>query len=312
VHQIVDCRDEGTIAHMKSPLPLLDRHTGVILQGIAGRQGRVQVMRLLQSGTRVVAGVAPGRTGEAIEGVPVFSSVSEAVAQISAQATMILVPPPAAPGAVREALAAHVPIIVLITEHIPAQTTLDLIDEARARGAWLIGPNTAGLIMPGRIKIGIMAHEMYLPGSVSLISRSGTLMSEVAHQLKMAGIGQSICIDIGGDPIVGHGFADALMWATQDSATDAVAILGEIGGTQEEEACAALSRARCPLPVFGLVVGHAAPPGKRMGHAGALINDAAGTAAAKSAKLAAAGVRVSGTVDDLVRVMAHELRERAE
>lgn len=294
-----------------NPLKLLDGDTGILLQGIAGRQGRVQVMRLLQSGTRVVGGVAPGRAGEVIEGVPVFTSVEEAVARTGAQATMILVPPAAAPGAVREALAANVPIIILITEHIAAQTALDLVDEARERGAWLIGPNTAGLIMPGRIKIGIMAHEMYLPGPVALLSRSGTLMSEVAHQLKIAGIGQSVCIDIGGDPIVGQGFAEVFTWITTDIATRAIAVLGEIGGTQEEAMCAALARHPYSGPVFGLVVGHAAPPGKRMGHAGALVNDASGTAATKSARLRAAGVHVSGTVDELVHLMTRELEERA-
>jgi succinyl-CoA synthetase alpha subunit len=265
-------------------------------------------MRLLQSGTRVVAGVAPGRAGEVIEGVPVFASVREAVEKTGASATMILVPPAAAPAAVRDALSASIPIIVLITEHIPAQSALDLIEEARQRGRYLNGPNTAGLIMPGRIKIGIMAHEMYSRGPVALISRSGTLMSEVAHQLKIAGIGQSVCIDIGGDPIVGHGFVDVLRWISEDGTSRAVAVLGEIGGAQEEDVCEYLTRGRFALPVYGLVVGHAAPPGKRMGHAGALISDSAGTAAAKSSRLTAAGVSVSRTVDELVVLMAQELK----
>lgn len=294
-----------------NPLRLLDSQTGLVLQGIAGRQGRVQVARLLKSGTRVVAGVAPGRAGEVIEGVPVFGSTADAVTATGAQTTMIMVPPAAAPDAVREALNAGMRIIVLITEHIPAQTTLDLLDESKARGAFLIGPNTAGLILPGRIKIGIMAHEMYVPGPVALISRSGTLMSEVAHQLKNAGIGQSVCIDIGGDPIVGHGFAEALAWVGEDEATRSVAILGEIGGSQEEEACEYLCRGGYRLRTYGLVVGHAAPPGKRMGHAGALVDDASRTAAAKTSRLAAAGVRMGRTVDGLVAVMARKFETEA-
>lgn len=294
-----------------SPLRYLQPETKILLQGIAGRQGRVQVMRLLQSGTRVAGGVAPGRAGEVIEGVPVFSSVADAAAETGAKTTMIMVPPAAAPGAVCEALNAGMRVIVLITEHIPAQITLDLVNEARASGAFLIGPNTAGLIMPGRLKIGIMAHEMYTPGSVALISRSGTLMSEVAHQLKNVGVGQSICIDVGGDAIVGHGFAEMLGWLAEDKATRSVAILGEIGGSQEEEACDYLRKVASPMPTYGLVVGHAAPEGKRMGHAGAFVDDASATAAAKTSKLAAAGVRVGRTVDDLVSLISRELQTEA-
>ncbi len=292
-----------------NPLALLHASTPIVLQGISGRQGRVQVMRLLQSGTRVVAGVAPGHGGETIEGVPVFDGMKQAVDETGARVAMIMVPPRAAPEAVIEAISARMRLIVLVTEHIAAQTALDLVEEARANGSCLIGPNTAGLILPGRVKIGIMAHEMYMSGAMALLSRSGTLMSEVAHQLKNAGVGQSVCIDIGGDPIVGHGFAEVLGWLRSDGKTKAAAILGEIGGRQEHEACQHLRDAGLPFPIYGLVVGHAAPDGRRMGHAGALIEGEASTARSKTAAFEQLGIRTAATVDQLVRRIRRDLAE---
>jgi len=289
-----------------SPLSLLTTDMPVILQGITGRQGASQVQRLLGSGTRLVAGVAPGHAGEFVQGVPVFNSVADAVNSIHARATMILVPPASAESAVREAFDAGLEVIVLITEHIPAQTTLDLVEEASERGHFLVGPNTAGLILPGRMKIGIMAHEMYRAGQIALLSRSGTLMSEVAHQLSRRGLGQSFCLDIGGDQIVGVQFVDALEWLSDDPTTEAVAILGEIGGKLEEQVAAYLTSRRYPKPVYGLIVGHCAPQGKRMGHAGALVKDVSATASVKTQNLARSGVLVAETVDGLVRLLCQD------
>ena len=219
---------------------------------------------------------------------------------------MIMVPPASAPAAVHEAFESGVEVIVLVTEHIATQTVLDLVEEAKERGIYLIGPNTAGLILPGRIKIEIMAHEMYRPGPIALLSRSGTLMSEVAHQLTRCFIGQSVCVDIGGDPIVGIGFVEILEWLREDHMTKSVAILGEIGGHQEESVARYLQSSRYPKPIYGLVVSHHAPQGKRMGHAGALVEDMSATAAIKTQKLAQAGVSVAEFVDGLVRLIRQD------
>jgi succinyl-CoA synthetase alpha subunit len=294
-----------------NPLSLLNSEAPMILQGITGKQGSLQVQRLRGSGTRLVAGVAPGHGGEVVEGAPVFSTVNEAVSKTAAKITMILVPPAAAEAAVTEAIDADVQVIVLITEHIATQTTLDLIEHARNRGICLIGPNTAGVIRPGSIKIGIMAQEMYQQGRIALLSRSGTLMSEVAHQLTQCGLGQSTCIDIGGDLIVGVDFIEAMEWLRDDVQTDAIAVLGEIGGAQEEKVAAFLHKRSFPKPIYGLVVGHHAPQGKRMGHAGALVNGVSMTAAAKTQKLKEAGVSTANHVDELVQLICQHFRTTA-
>lgn len=294
-----------------NPLSLITSEATLVLQGITGRQGASQVQRLLGSGTRLIAGVAPGHAGEFVDGVPVFDTVADAMVGTNPQIAMILVPPSSAPSAVHEAFEAGIKVIVLITEHIATQTTLDLVEEAKERDIHLIGPNTAGLILPGRIKIGIMAHEMYLPGRIALLSRSGTLMSEVAHQLTQRGIGQSICLDIGGDLIVGVEFVEVLEWLREDQMTEAVVVLGEIGGQQEEEVAAYLNSVRYPKPVYGLIVGHHAPQGKRMGHAGALVDGIAATAAVKTQRLAQAGVSVAGFVDELARLIGRDFGDIA-
>jgi len=287
---------------------LVDRTTRVLTQGITGATGQLHTRLCREYGSQMVAGVTPGRGGTDFEGIPVFDTVAQAVAATGANASVIYVPPAGAADAILEAADAGIPLVVCITEGVPV---LDMVKVKRAlegTGTRLIGPNCPGIITPGECKIGIMPGYIHTPGRVGVVSRSGTLTYEAVFQLTNLGIGQSTCIGIGGDPIIGTGFIDALRLFEADPGTDAVILIGEIGGSAEEEA-AAFIRAQVEKPVVGFIAGQTAPPGRRMGHAGAIIAGGKGTAREKIAALEAAGVTMAPTPADLGRTMRDVLRK---
>jgi succinyl-CoA synthetase alpha subunit len=271
---------------------LLKRTSRVLVQGITGKEGSFHAQQMLEYGTRVVGGVTPGKGGTLHDGIPVFDTVAAAAAATGADCSVIFVPPPYAADAICEAAAAGVALIVCITEGIPVRDTLLATGEVNAHGVRLIGPNCPGLITPAAsTKVGIMPGAIHTPGTVGVISRSGTLTYEVVNQLTALGLGQSTCVGIGGDPVVGTTFVDCLALFEEDPETEAVVLLGEIGGSAEEEA-AAYIRERVRKPVFSFVAGRNAPPGKRMGHAGAVISHGQGGWEGKAGALRAAGVTV--------------------
>lgn len=286
---------------------LIDSSTRVLVQGITGRDGSFHAKGMLDYGTKVVGGVTPGKGGEQVHGVPVFNTMKEAVSATGANATVIYVPAKFAAAAMREAMDAAVPLIVTITEGVPTLDMMDIYHEVRARGLRLIGPNCPGVITPGQSKIGIMPGHIHKPGRVGVISRSGTLTYEIVYALTNLGIGQSTCIGIGGDPIVGSGPMDLLPLFERDPGTDAIVLVGEIGG-DEEERTAAFIREHIKKPVFAFIVGHTAPEGKRMGHAGAIVSGGAGTAASKLKAFSHAGVPVANTIDELAAMVAAAMR----
>lgn len=282
---------------------LISSDTRVLVQGITGYQGEFHTARMLEFGTRVVAGTTPGKGGMRVHGVPVFETIAEAVPATGATASCIFVPARGARDAALEAIEAGLNPVVIITEGVPVHDTLQVVEVARLRGARVIGPNCPGLTSPGQCKIGIMPNHLFLPGSVGVVSRSGTLTYEIVAALTRRGIGQSSAVGLGGDPVVGFTFTDALQLFEEDPHTAAVVLIGEIGGGAEEDAAAFITR-RLTKPVVGYIAGRTAPSGKRMGHAGAVISGSAGTAAAKIESLQAAGVTVAtlpGAVADLVR-----------
>jgi succinyl-CoA synthetase alpha subunit len=270
---------------------LVGKDTRVIVQGITGQAGAFHTEKMLEYGTAVVGGVTPGKRGESVHGVPVFHSVREAVDATKANATAIFVPAKFAYTAILEAVDAQLALVVVITEGIP---TLDMVRVRRriaGEPVRLIGPNCPGLITPGACKVGIMPGYIHKPGSVAVLSRSGTLTYDAVYQLTQAGLGESTCIGIGGDPVLGSSFVDLLGLLQEDAQTEAVVLIGEIGGTEEEEAAAFIS-ARVKKPVFAFIAGRMAPKEKRMGHAGAIIAGGKGTADEKFAALRAAGVTI--------------------
>lgn len=269
----------------------VNRETRVVVQGITGREGSFHTRLCREYGTQVVAGVTPGKGGSDHEGVPVFNTVEEAVAATGADTSVIFVPPPFAADAILEAADAGIRLVVCITEGIPVFDMLPVIRYLRERSCRLIGPNCPGIISPGQCKIGIMPGHIHREGPVGVISRSGTLTYEAVGQLTSRGIGQSTCIGIGGDPIVGTGFIDALEAFQSDPDTEAVVMIGEIGGSAEEEA-AQYVRNFVKKPVVGFIAGRTAPPGRRMGHAGAIISQGRGTAAEKMAAMRECGIHV--------------------
>jgi succinyl-CoA synthetase alpha subunit len=271
---------------------LVDNSTRVICQGITGKAGQFHTRQCIDYGTQVVAGVTPGKGGETVEGVPVFDTVEEAVHQTGADATMIFVPPAFAADAILEAADAGVRLIVAITEGVPVLDMVRVDEVIRRSKSILIGPNCPGVITPGECKIGIMPGYIHRRGPVGVISRSGTLTYEAVWQLTQLGLGQSTCVGLGGDPIVGTSFVDLLRWFADDPHTEAVLLIGEIGGTAEEEA-AVYVRECFSKPVAAFIAGRTAPPGKRMGHAGAIISGGKGSAAEKIAALGAAGIVVA-------------------
>ncbi len=270
---------------------LVDKKTRVVVQGITGKEGTFHALACRDYGTAVVAGVTPGKGGTRHEGVPVFDTVRVAVAKEGANTSLIFVPPAFAADAILEAIDAAVPLVVCITEGIP---TLDMVRVARFRrgsGTRLIGPNCPGIISPGKAKVGIMPGHIHKRGKIGVVSRSGTLTYEAVGQLTRLGLGQSTCVGIGGDPIIGTTFVDCLALFEDDPATHAILMIGEIGGTAEEETAAFVKR-HVSKPVVGYIAGQTAPPGRRMGHAGAIISGGKGTAAEKVAALRRAGITV--------------------
>lgn len=276
---------------------LLDSTTRVIVQGITGREGLYHTRNMKAAGTQIVGGVTPGKGGTTVEGVPVFDTVSEAKAATDANASCIFVPPPGAADAIMEAASADIPLIICITEGIPVIDMTRAMLMVREHGSLLIGPNCPGMCTPGQGKIGIIPYQIFTPGPVGFISRSGTLTYEVVSLLTEAGIGQSSCIGIGGDPIIGSTFVDHLKLFEADPQTKAVVMCGEIGGSDEEDAADFIKTMSKPVVAF--ISGRTAPAGKRMGHAGAIISGNTGTAQGKVAALQAANVPVADTIFDI-------------
>lgn len=268
---------------------LVNENTRVLVQGITGYQGEFHTRRMLEFGTKVVSGMTPGKGGQTVAGVPVFDTVAEAVAQTGATASCIFVPARMAKDAALEAIASRLDPIVIITEHIPIHDSIRMVAAARAAGVRIVGPNGPGVASPGRCKIGIMPNHLFTPGGVGLVSRSGTLTYEIVASLTRAGLGQSTALGLGGDPVVGLTFQEAVALFADDPETQAIVLVGEIGGSAEEEA-AHFIQASVRKPVVGYIAGRTAPVGKRMGHAGAVISGSEGTAQAKIEALEAAGV----------------------
>jgi len=288
---------------------LIDSSTRVVVQGITGREGSFHTRRCIEYGTKVVAGVTPGRGGEKAEGVPVFNTVRQAVTETGANCGLIFVPAPFAADAMLEGTDAGLAVIVCITEGIPTQDMVMVKRQLQGSGVRLVGPNCPGVITPGQCKAGIMPGEVFTSGNVGVVSRSGTLVYEAVDQLTRLGIGQSTCVGAGGDPIVGTSLREALDLFEADPDTAAVVLVGEIGGSQEQEA-AEFIRAKMTKPVVAFIAGSTAPPGRRMGHAGAIIAGDTGTARAKKEALAAAGATIVESPAAIGATMQRVVRER--
>ncbi len=289
---------------------LIDADTRVVVQGITGHQGTVHTRQMKLFGSKVVAGVTPGKAGTVVEDTPVYDSVQEAVDRTRANSSCIFVPAPFAKDALIEAVDAGIRLIVIVTEHIPFHDMLVMYHYARARGARIIGPNCPGIAAPGvPSKVGIIPNVVFRPGRIGVISRSGTLTYEIVNGIREIGLGQSTCIGLGGDPVIGTSFVDGLELFEKDPDTDLVVLVGEIGGTAEEDA-AEYIRHHFTKPVVAYIAGRAAPPGKRMGHAGAIISRGRGTAQSKQAALEAAGVRVGHFPYEMPHLVADLLKEK--
>jgi len=285
----------------------IDENTRLVVQGITGRDGSFHTQQMMEYGTQVVAGVTPGKGGQSFEGpdgvkVPIFDGVDQAVSQAGANTSVIYVPPAFAAGAMLEAIDAGVELVVAITEGVPVQDMARVHAYARDRSVRVIGPNCPGLISPGKAKVGILPGQIVTPGPVGVISRSGTLTYEAVHLLTTAGIGQTTCVGIGGDPLIGTNFIDCLKAFASDPETKAIVMIGEIGGTDEQDA-ARFVKEELKIPVVGFIAGQTAPPGRRMGHAGAIISGASGTAADKMEAFAAAGIAVAGRPVEIVSLI---------
>lgn len=289
----------------------IDKKTKAIVQGITGTQGSFHTKLMLDFGTEIVAGVTPGKGGMQIHGVPVYDTVENALEEHVANATIIFVPAPFTADAALEAIEAGLKTIVIITERIPVKDALQIMAHARRHNAIVIGPNTPGIITPAECKLGIMPAHVFSKGVVGMASRSGTLTYEIAAGLSARGLGQSTCLGLGGDPVVGLSFVEVLKEFEKDESTKAVALIGEIGGNLEEKASEFISKEGYEKPVAAFIAGRTAPPGKRMGHAGAIILGEAGTAQNKIEALEAAGVSVAEKPADVTRILAEKLKKGA-
>jgi succinyl-CoA synthetase alpha subunit len=282
---------------------VVDRDTRLVVQGLTGSEGRFHGLRNRDYGTQVVAGVTPGKGGQDVEGIPVFDTVAEAVGEAGANTSMIFVPARFAADALYEAVDAGIRTVIVITEHIPAHDMLRAYNLTRPRGVTLVGPNCPGALSPGKANVGIIPAEVFREGSVGLVSRSGTLTYQIGHELAQLGLGNSTIVGIGGDPVVGSSFIDMLEKFEADGETEYVVIVGEIGGDEEEKAARFIEE-RMSKPVVAYIAGFTAPPGKTMGHAGAIISGSAGTAQAKKDALEACGVRVGTTPTEVAQLVA--------
>jgi succinyl-CoA synthetase alpha subunit len=286
---------------------LIDEGTRLVVQGITGKEGSFHALRNKAYGTNVVAGVTPGKSGQSVDGVPVFDTVAEAVQETEANTALTFVPPRFAADAILEAAAAGVGLGVCVTEGVPVQDMARVVNYLNGKDFVLVGPNCPGLISPGKANVGIIPGEICSPGPIGMISRSGTLTYQIVHELSQRGLGQSTCVGMGGDPIHGIGFVEALERFQADPETEAVILIGEIGGSDEEIAAAYVSE-RVTKPVVAYVAGFSAPPGKRMGHAGAIITGSSGTAEAKKEALEAVGVRVGRNPSEVADLMQEAVR----
>ena len=285
---------------------LIDNNTKLLVQGITGSQGMLHTRGCRDYGTNVVSGVTPGKGGQDFEGVPIYNTVQDAVKATGANASMILVPPPFAADAIMEAADSEIPLIVAITEGVPVLDMVSAVSFVYQKGSRLIGPNCPGIITPGQIKIGIMPGSIHKTGPVGVVSRSGTLTYEAVGQLTRVGLGQSTCIGIGGDPVNGTNFIDCLKLFQEDPQTEAIVMIGEIGGDAEEQA-AAYAKDNVSKPIVSFIAGQTAPPGRRMGHAGAIISGGHGTAAEKMSALQEAGIHVVKTPAEIGEKMLEVL-----
>ena len=287
---------------------LVNSETRVLVQGITGSQGQLHTRGCKDYGTNIVSEVTPGKGGQDFEGVPIFNTVKQAVEATGANASMIFVPPPFAADAIIEAAAVKIPLIVAITEGVPVQDMVRAVSYVKRQGVRLVGPNCPGVITPGECKIGIMPGSIHQPGKIGVVSRSGTLTYEAVGQLSGVGLGQSTCIGIGGDPVNGTNFIDCLRMFQDDPGTEAIVMIGEIGGDAEEQA-AAFVKEYVTKPIVSFIAGQTAPPGRRMGHAGAIISGGKGTAAEKMAALQDAGIHVVPTPADIGEKMVEVLKK---
>ena len=286
---------------------LVNKETKLLVQGITGKEGQFHTRACVDYGTQVVAGVTPGKGGQKMDDVPVFNTVSDAVKIAGANASMIFVPPPFAADAIMEAADAEVPLIICITEGIPVMDMMKVKNYLKDKPVRLIGPNCPGIITPGECKIGIMPAVIHQPGKIGVVSRSGTLTYEAVHALTMTGLGQTTCIGIGGDPVNGTNFIDCLEAFEKDGATEGIVMVGEIGGTAEEEAADYIQK-HLTKPVVGFIAGLTAPPGRRMGHAGAIISGSSGTGQSKVAAMKANGIHVCENLAYLSDVCAETFK----
>ncbi len=282
---------------------LVGKETKAIVQGITGGQGSYHTQLMLEYGTKIVAGVTPGKGGTTSQGLPVFDTVQEAKDKFGVNASIVFVPAPFAKDPVLEAIAADLNPIIVITEGIPVKDEIQIMQVAKLKGTTIIGPNTPGIITPSECKLGIMPGHIFKPGKIGLVSRSGTLTYEIAASLTNAGLGQSTCLGIGGDPVVGLNFVDVLEMFRIDTQTKAIAMIGEIGGNAEEMAAEYVKKTKYPKPIAAYVAGRAAPPGKRMGHAGAIITGKAGTAETKIQSLRDAGVKIALRPGEIAKLL---------
>ena len=286
---------------------IVDQDTKLVVQGLTGSEGRFHGLRNRAYGTNVVAGVTPGKGSQDVEGIPVFDTVAEAVKDVGANTSLIFVPARFAPDAIYEAVDAGIGTVICITEHVPAHEMLRAYTYVRPKGVTLIGPNCPGVLSPGKANVGIIPAEVFQPGSIGLVSRSGTLTYQIGHEVAQRGLGNSTIVGIGGDPVVGSGFIDVLEKFQADAETELVVLVGEIGGDEEEKAAKWVSE-NMSKPVFSYIAGFSAPPGKTMGHAGAIISGSSGTAQAKKETLEACGVTVGTTPTEVAQLVAEHVR----